>query len=339
MSCGTDPVDGTDCGKCLNGFVCSFNNCVVDTGVTDTPFPTNTPSGPSSTPACNWNGCGTSYCGKVTDGCGIQHNCPSNSCVAPDVCDGTYCVNPTPTQSPWTKLKNTSFQSINNLTVTVPVNPAQFDSSDSGSSHFIEGIGLVSNSANSLASNQDSSVGWQASGYTPNILFTNDKLLSYVNSKKEHKNISQLSANWSEITQSGIYYLNAGTPGGYTITTAPTMNVPFVLIADGPITIKPSGNTFSPTAAFALIAPSIIIDPTVSSINALLIASTIDTGTSTTSLKITGNLIAQSSYTNNRTSASSQNKAPSVFIDFDPSQYIDLLPYLSIDKYEWQQLQ
>ena len=76
-----------------------------------------------------------------------------------------------------------------------------------------------------------------------------------------------------------------------------------------------------------------------SSINALLIASTIDTGTSTTSLKITGNLIAQSSYTNNRTSASSQNKAPSVFIDFDPSQYIDLLPYLSIDKYEWQQLQ
>jgi hypothetical protein len=125
MSCGTDPVDGTDCGKCLNGFVCSSNNCVVDTGVTDTPFPTNTPSSPSSTPACNWNGCGTSYCGKVTDGCGIQHNCPSNSCVAPDVCDGTYCVNPTPTQSPWTKLKNTSFQSINNLTVTVPVNPAQ----------------------------------------------------------------------------------------------------------------------------------------------------------------------------------------------------------------------
>jgi len=334
MSCGTDPVDGTDCGKCLNGFVCSFNNCVVDTGVTDTPFPTNTPSGPSSTPACNWNGCGTSYCGKVTDGCGIQHNCPSNSCVAPDVCDGTYCVNPTPTQSPWTKLKNTSFQSINNLTVTVPVNPAQFDSSDSGSSYFIDGVGMVSNPVSSLSSNQSSSLNWKASSYNPNVVFSKDRIVSYINSKKQHILLTSLSSDWKEITQTGIYYLT----GDFTITESPILAYPFVLVSDGTVTIN-SGTSFSPASSVAVIAKNININETVGTINAILIANNIITGISTTKLKITGNLIAQNSFLNNRSDPITLNHSPSVFINFDPSQYIDLLPFLSVDKYEWEQLQ
>ena len=264
----------------------------------------------------------------------MQHNCTGNTCTAPDLCNGAYCVTPTPTQTPWTKLKNSSFQSLNNLTVTVPVNPVAFDSSDSGSAYFIDGKGLVSNTASSLSNRQTSSAGWKAAGYTPVISFTKDKILSYINSKKNHIELTTLSANWQEITKTGIYYL----PGDYTITTSPTFNFPFVLISDGTITISP-GATFSPTSSVALIAPTITVNGSVTAINAILIGNTIDTGTSTNKLKINGNMIAQTSFANNRSDAVTSNRTPSVFINFDPSLYIDLLPFLSIDKYEWKQLQ
>ena len=355
IQCGIDPFDRiTNCGGCPSGNSCILNKCIVTIlcfsnaqcqalGCSTCSFGSCTNcTSPSNTPvptACPWSGCGTSYCGVVTDACGTSHDCSGNSCTAPQVCSSPYCVTPSPTFAPWTKLKDSSFQSAKDLSVTIPANPVAFDSSDSGSSHFIEGTGLVSNSASSLAANQDAASGWQAPGYTPSIIFTKDRLLSYVNSKKEHTNISQISVNWSEVTQSGIYYLNGGTPPEYTITTAPAVDFPFVLIADGPVTIKPSGTDFTPKASMAIIAPTITIDPAVTSINAILIANTIDTGTSNNKLKITGNLIAQSSFVNNRTNAASSNRAPSVYISFDPAVYIDLLPYLSIDKYEWNQLQ
>ena len=53
-------------------------------------------------------------------------------------------------------------------------------------------------------------------------------------------------------------------------------------------------------------------------------------------LKISGNLISK-----NKVSLKerSDNSRPSLFIVFKPRMYLDLLPYLSISKYDWQQLQ
>jgi hypothetical protein len=74
----------------------------------------------------------------------------------------------------------------------------------------------------------------------------------------------------------------------------------------------------------------------------IFIADNIDTGsTANQGLKIIGNLIAQSSLTNNR-QWTNLNR-PALFIVQDPSKYnnfyLDLLPYLSTASYEWRQEQ
>jgi hypothetical protein len=54
-------------------------------------------------------------------------------------------------------------------------------------------------------------------------------------------------------------------------------------------------------------------------------------------MKIKGNLIAQTTLTNNR-EWSDVNK-PVIYVVFEEKPYLELLPYLSTANYEWQQTQ
>ena len=78
-------------------------------------------------------------------------------------------------------------------------------------------------------------------------------------------------------------------------------------------------------------------------VNAILIADSVDFASDVETpnpLKIKGNVVS----TNPTDTWLKRNNPidksrPSVFIVFDASMYMDLLPYLSINKYDWQELQ
>ena len=72
--------------------------------------------------------------------------------------------------------------------------------------------------------------------------------------------------------------------------------------------------------------------------NGVYIADSLDFGTTANrGIKIIGNIIAQSSFTNAR--QWSDWKKPGLFLIFDPSHYIGMLDMLSTITYDWRQIQ
>ena len=83
----------------------------------------------------------------------------------------------------------------------------------------------------------------------------------------------------------------------------------------------------------AIVADTIKIDPNVTEINAILIANTIDLGRSTKPLKINGNIMNTGLAQIDTSSRSRIDnvRQPSLFIIFNPNQYMGVLKYLSDD--------
>ena len=239
--------------------------------------------------------------------------------------------------SSWIKLKNSSFSGSGSLTNVLPLSIAAYDSDDDISQRYFimnstgNDPGLVTASSINTGTADVSSKNWKAD-YTQSTVMNPTAFLSYVKSRKTYTKITALN----QITSDGIYVWDEVTsfPG---ITTATTPNFNFVLISTTQaITI--SGTDFSPGKSVALVANSITFGNSTQTANGLFIAQTIDAGSnSNQGLKITGNLIAKTTLTNNR--SWSNNSKPSVFIVFDPVQYINLLPYLSTANYDWRQIQ
>ena len=239
--------------------------------------------------------------------------------------------------SSWIKLKNSSFSGSGSLTNVLPLSIAAYDSDDDISQRYFimnstgNDPGLVTASSINTGTADVSSKNWKAD-YTQSTVMNPTAFLSYVKSRKTYTKITALN----QITSDGIYVWDGVTsfPG---ITTATTPNFNFVLISTTQaITI--SGTDFSPGKSVALVANSITFGNSTQTANGLFIAQTIDAGSnSNQGLKITGNLIAKTTLTNNR--SWSNNSKPSVFIVFDPVQYINLLPYLSTANYDWRQIQ
>jgi len=122
-----------------------------------------------------------------------------------------------------------------------------------------------------------------------------------------------------------------------------------VLVVDGSVVFNVAGNTFNADTSvatrparrsIAILADSIAFSSGANFLrnaNAIFVASTIDTGSlADAPLKVKGNIIT-SNFTNGRTNGN--NQSPSVFVVFDGKQYVDLLPLLSVSKYDWKQLQ
>jgi hypothetical protein len=155
--------------------------------------------------------------------------------------------------------------------------------------------------------------------------------LAYIKARKQHTVIT--NPNLNEITGSGIYVYD----GSLTIDSNST---PFnrayniVLVTTGTMMINPAlDGTFTPAGSVAIIANQIIFGSTVSQATGIFIANNITTSTnSAQGLKIVGNLIAQQSLTNDRSWA--DLNMPSLFIKFDPTQYINLFSYLSTANYQ-----
>lgn len=241
----------------------------------------------------------------------------------------------------WTKLKDSSFVSTNPLFNMISLAPQAYDTDDTTDQYFIIGndgvvaapginINISNVTPTSMTGNPEYKVIYTPESYS----LTPSTFLSYVRARKEYKVIADLG----EITGSGIYVYNGDISISSNVTP---FNQPYniVLLVSGIVTISAApDNTFTPTGSAAIVATTINFDSTITEAQGVFVGRTVSTGTNTNQgLKIIGNLIAQTTYSNNREWPTTTR--PSVFVKFDQGKYIDLLPYLSTASYQWRQIQ
>jgi hypothetical protein len=246
---------------------------------------------------------------------------------------------PTPTTGagPWIKVKDSSFVSVNPLFDSIPLNPVVYDSSDTTQAYFLigaSGVGLASdiNVTNLNTNAKVNSPNWQNIYEASNYSMTPANFIAYIKARKEFKEITATD----QIDSDGIYLYKGTDP--LTLATVPGEfnQYDVVLVSAGTINVNMAN--FNPTKSIALIADNINFAATTTAAKGIFITSTLTTGTAANQgLKIDGNFAAQTSLVNNR--KWTDPKKPSLFVTFNPSIYLDLLPYLSVANYEWRQLQ
>lgn len=261
------------------------------------------------------------------------------------VCRDTATVNvaptatPTPTtvpSNPWVKLKNTSYISKNNLDNPIPAAPVAYDIDDTTEPYFITGAGGVVSTINLgtnpgvMADNPE----YKAADVSPTFLMTPNSYLSYIKARKQSVTITGLG----EINGPGIYIYEGADPLDINAPLPGVFNNNIVLMTTGTVNIN---TDFNPTGSVAIVADQIFFGNTVVQARGVFIANTINSGTASFGLKIIGNLIAQTSLSNNRTQTDPNQ--PAIFVVYDPVKYnnfyVDLLPYLSTANYDWRQIQ
>jgi len=240
--------------------------------------------------------------------------------------------------SPWYQLKNASFHKLGTtFNNRIPLFPLNYDTGTNVSraliindTNYDPGVVTYQASTYNLNSASFSSKNWSTS-YTKNSFFDFNAFKNYLDSRKSYRTIT----NINNINDHGIYFYN----GSLTLTTVP--NYKFLLLVNGPVTITGSSNRFNPARSIAIVAPTITFDNNLTEASGIFYADQINfssSATSTTPLKITGNVISRQRASPSRDRSTDRQK-PSLFIVFDAQKYIDLLPYLSVANYDWQQLQ
>ncbi len=241
--------------------------------------------------------------------------------------------------SRWVKLKNASFAGIGSLSNNIPLNLSAYDSDDSAAQRYFimtgtgDDPGAASvNGTFTLGTADVSDFNWKSENNGMTSVWNRSSFMDYVKSRKSYTSISSLS----EISANGIYYYSGLLPLSWGAVPSQFNTYKVVLIVPGQVDIDVAN--FNPTQSFALIADTINFNANVQSATGLFVAASVTTGDTTNQgLKITGNLIAQSSFNNQRDWTT--NTKPSVFIVFDPSLYLNLLDTLSVASYDWRQLQ
>lgn len=241
----------------------------------------------------------------------------------------------------WTKLKDSSYVSTNSLYNLLSLTPVAYDADDTSDQYFIVGNdgvvaapGIELDISNVTPTAKTGNPEYKVI-YTPeSYSLTPSSFLSYVRARKEYKVITDLG----EITGSGIYVYNGDLAISSNVTPF-NQSYKIVLIVSGTVTISAApDNTFTPTGTAAIVATTINFDSTITEAHGIFIGRTVSTGTNANQgLKIVGNLIAQTTLSNNREWPTTTR--PSVFIKFDQAKYISLLPYLSTASYQWRQIQ
>ena len=165
-----------------------------------------------------------------------------------------------------------------------------------------------------------------------------EKYIAYVKNNRNYKyinDISQVEDNMINIAssssilidQSNVFHLNKQK---------------FIIIAeDGDITINANINTNRSSSIAFITKKKLIFNELVSEANAIFLAKETIVkerpAYSNDGLKIYGNLISVDPLQNERTRQ--DNQRPSLFIVFSPEMYTSLLPYFSINSYDWQYIE
>ncbi len=254
---------------------------------------------------------------------------------------------------PWYKVKDTSFYKLNDVNVSVAQNVTNFsspaDSDDNSTRNIIigeAGVGSVQNSFSPGPSYNPipiSAAGWVNSSYSFNQPLLSS-FINYVKSRKAYTSITTVDS--SHVVQNTV---NIATQGDITLNDdSITSKGPFVLIVRkvgdsgyANVTINAENfnnntSTNNPKTSIAIIANNISFGSNVTHADGIFIANGVASYTSTNGLKIKGNLISENPVS---LVSRTNNTSPSLFVVVYPLTYINLLPYLSTDKYNWQQLQ
>lgn len=255
-----------------------------------------------------------------------------------------------PSTGPWTKLKNTSYLSYTgNLTNFIPNTITAYDSDDDGTKKFVldqAGVVGVSGSTMNFGAGSASTHNWRQISDSSVTSITPSRFLEYVKSRKASVAFSEDDGNFSPnaITIITVPNIEGGQNIGNINIDTSDSSVVIAVKSDGSLgnlTIynedsEPIFNASKKSLAF--IANKITFSDLITEANGIFIANEIDTGSPTDQgLKVTGNLIAQTGFTNVR--AWTDNRKPSLFVVGSPKMYIDLLPWLSTATYDWQLLQ
>jgi len=268
--------------------------------------------------------------------CGTGTQSRTNQCGTVESRDCNTDVCPA-----WIKLKDSSFISPYSLNNWIASVPEAYDADDTTDQYFIVGkdgivaAPVININISDLTPTAKTGDPEYKAAYTPSSYsITPGSFLSYIKARKDHKIITSLN----EITGSGTYIYEGDITISSNVTPF-TLAYNIVLIATGTVTIAPApDNTFTPAGSVAIIAPTINFNSSITEAQGVFVASDIATGVNAAQgLKVIGNLIAQTSLLNNR-GWSTTNK-PSLFIKFDQTKYINLLPYLSTASYQWNQTQ
>jgi len=253
----------------------------------------------------------------------------------------------------WYKIKNSSFHRLTDNNNPIPQTISEFDGDDLPiARYFDSGIaGIVSSvGSQNYGTAPVSQSGFKLEGFTK----TNNMLVAsftqYIKSKKEHVTINDLT----NLQENIITIYDAGALGfgkpTWTIDNAAKAKINtalskgnVVIIFDGNLNIDTNITTSGNSLAL-LVTGNINIRSDVSELNGIFIGNTVDFSydeeISSTPLKIKGNIIAAGSTaasTNKRQRDVTSQSKPSIFVVFDPSMYLNLLPYLSTSVYEWRE--
>jgi hypothetical protein len=312
--------------KSISLTIPSLTGCTPNSSTFSSPYPTNL-----RTLSCEISRNSTTYTynnitASATDAAGNTNSLTGSTSITVSFI------------SPWYQLKNASFHKLgspfNNL---IPLSPLNYDTGTNVSraliindTNYDPGVVTYQASTYNLNSASFSSKNWSTS-YTKNSFFDFNAFKNYLDSRKGYKTIANIDND--NINADGIYFYNGTLPLNLTIVP----DHKFLLLVNGTVTITGSGNKFNPSSSIAIIAQTINFANDLTEASGIFYAESINFGTSNTPLKITGNVISKTAATLSRDRANDRQK-PSLFIVFDPQKYLDLLPYLSVANYDWQQL-
>jgi hypothetical protein len=290
--------------------------------------------------SCNQN------CSGNPNGCNAPLICITGSprsCRNPDCTTETDCTCP---PGGWIKLKNASFISSNDLDNKIPDVVIPYDNDDNVRSPsdrlFIIADtnydpGLVAAKSIQLYGALPSSRRWQTT-LTKNGLMSPSGFLSYVKSRKEFGTFNSINEIGSQNNNNQILVADGGVTVGINDTNKTNFNNRnLVIVIEGNLNID--ATTFTPTNASIafIVTGTITFSNTTTQANGIFVASKISLGTTTNQgLKIVGNLSAATLINARKWTDS---RKPSVFIIFNQSDFLNLLPYLSTSSYQWNQTQ
>jgi len=254
----------------------------------------------------------------------------------------------------WIKLKQSSYWSFSSSKDNViPAFVHPYDADDSGDNVFILPTRSEDQEAGSaLGMNIGASASYSTihdwhdenKDYSVTSAYSPTQYLEYVRSLKEYKTVTNLTD-----AVNGVNVID----GNQTISSNDfTAGKNFVLVVTGTVNINIDDFNKLNNSSIAIIADTINFcagtdtpasgcTTEVKEAHGIFIANTINTGdtdgTADEGLKINGNMVALSAFTNSR--VRSDSSKPTIFIINNPKMYMDLLPYLSKSIYDWKQLQ
>jgi hypothetical protein len=270
---------------------------------------------------------------------------------------------------PWIKLKNASYSGLGSRYNSIPWNVTRFGNTDDqlANNGRIFSTGVNSGVATTFTSpdspdptpfqtgsgffvqkridrNGVIAKHWSDDDYSVSQYHARSLFFDYVRSRKQVTQIDLVEEMATTIDDNGIYRIGTeASPIDLTLEdtdqamdSAVFNDKHTLLYITGKLTIDIP--EFSPTNGHTIfIAPEIEIGPTTQNIRAVLMSHVMSV-TSTDQLQerglgVRGNIVATQYFVNNR--AVADNSFPSIFLSYDPTPYVELLPFLSTSQYEW----